>query len=182
MPLSCRSQADFNPRSREGSDAIFKHIYLLQIDFNPRSREGSDAADGLIFPAGHISIHAPARGATLPPPHLPCLNIISIHAPARGATACKSAVTELLDISIHAPARGATLEMDQMWKDGLFQSTLPRGERHNNGTISRYADENFNPRSREGSDAAVGSSVRNLYISIHAPARGATWGCWSTLA
>ena len=56
----------------------------------------------------------------------------------------------------------------------VFQSTLPRGERHPHFlpvAMPRY----FNPRSREGSDAHSAlrwSSV--LPISIHAPARGAT--------
>ncbi len=168
-------------------------------NFNPRSREGSDF---LRVPANmtgkQISIHAPARGATLTlwlalravvkfQSTLPrgerhyeeifplCVKRISIHAPARGATApqrlCKSSGT----ISIHAPARGATK------KQKLFRRSL------------RY----FNPRSREGSDAAqdgfdLGEAIfqstlprgerrfllprlhSTLLISIHAPARGAT--------
>ena len=56
-------------------------------DFNPRSRKGSDA--GISYPRiyGHaISIHAPARGATLPIKVASFGIEISIHAPARGAT------------------------------------------------------------------------------------------------
>ena len=57
-----------------------------------------------------------------------------------------------------------------------FQSTLPRGERrflHYNNSIT-YKD--FNPRSREGSDWLVPyAQVSAVYISIHAPARGATY-------
>ena len=33
---------NFNPRSREGSDAKEDVDMLIQYDFNPRSREGSD--------------------------------------------------------------------------------------------------------------------------------------------
>ena len=33
---------NFNPRSREGSDASDIDYNVLIIDFNPRSREGSD--------------------------------------------------------------------------------------------------------------------------------------------
>ena len=58
------------------------------------------------------------------------------------------------DISIHAPARGAT-----------------RG----NGRV-RADHENFNPRSREGSDGILAASWQTWKISIHAPARGATKG------
>ena len=36
------ADADFNPRSREGSDLICTLTQILESDFNPRSREGSD--------------------------------------------------------------------------------------------------------------------------------------------
>ena len=56
-----------------------------------------------------ISIHAPARGATvIPPLYNEEGYYISIHAPARGATASVNLPTISYDISIHAPARGAT--------------------------------------------------------------------------
>ena len=58
---------NFNPRSREGSDkleldaGVFTGHY-----FNPRSREGSDPTHWLKeFIDNKISIHAPAKGATL---------------------------------------------------------------------------------------------------------------------
>ena len=81
-----RGVCNFNPRSREGSDLFrfsrFKHLK----HFNPRSREGSD---GEIKPKksnNEISIHAPARGATICAPSKCLSRVISIHAPARGAT------------------------------------------------------------------------------------------------
>ena len=54
-------------------------------------------------------------------------------------------------ISIHAPARGAT-EV-QLFSNAVkeFQSTLPRGERHDL-IADDWQVEDFNPRSREGSD------------------------------
>ena len=99
-------------------------------NFNPRSREGSDA---FIF----------------------CINadrIISIHAPARGATLYKKGMA-LVDIA--------------------FQSTLPRGERRLIVLIF-YVLPDFNPRSREGSDGGIYIAGVTRFISIHAPARGAT--------
>ena len=60
-------------------------------------------------------------------------------------------------------------------KEQIFQSTLPQGERHHRSTKEddRYRD--FNPRSRKGSDGVCpGDLVDFRYISIHAPARGAT--------
>ena len=56
----------------------------------------------------------------------------------------------------------------------LFQSTLPRGERLIRSCQLIRFTLNFNPRSREGSDADA-EALRDQYgISIHAPARGAT--------
>ena len=54
-----------------------------------------------------------------------------------------------------------------------FQSTLPRGERLAKSTgCTKHC--NFNPRSREGSDAGEDIKGTEIKISIHAPARGAT--------
>ena len=55
-----------------------------------------------------------------------------------------------------------------------FQSTLPRGERHERGVMSAGGN-NFNPRSREGSDCFLHFCEYLICISIHAPARGATF-------
>ena len=120
--------------------------------FNPRSREGSDDDRRRTNRRNLISIHAPARGATvwLVPPspiigisiHAPARGatngkvqpssdvMISIHAPARGATYSCSRLYSYHNISIHAPARGATGKCQSSTSTALFQSTLPRGERH----------------------------------------------------
>ncbi len=77
-----------------------------------------------------ISIRAPARGATLPPfPHSRPY-VISIRAPARGATYAYRMYQTDTEISIRAPARGATLYAYRLGRIILFQSALPRGERH----------------------------------------------------
>ena len=101
-------------------------------------------------------------------------------------------------ISIHAPARGATCPAGVFgrWRP-LFQSTLPRGERLYSGQYTcsscaisihapargatktggyqQTAPQDFNPRSREGSDKNFECEQEALnFISIHAPARGAT--------
>ncbi len=121
---------------------------------------------------------------------------ISIHAPARGATGSRHShnagagnfnprsregsdekridLYHILNISIHAPARGATGNVNKYipfyWE---FQSTLPRGERLL--TVSKMLlTSHFNPRSREGSDPYDRILDFCTYISIHAPARGAT--------
>ena len=59
------SHSDFNPRSRKGSDVMQRRCNGLDFeDFNPRSRKGSDVMQGWYDKNIHISIHAPARGAT----------------------------------------------------------------------------------------------------------------------
>ncbi len=165
---------NFNPRSREGSDPVRQPKPDLRRHFNPRSREGSDPADPRpSWRGGHfnprsregsdhsrlrraarpaISIHAPAKGATLPIEIVEHELGISIHAPAKEATkCCRCSPTRLRNfnprsregsdfatswyrdraqILIHAPAKGATRPT----------------------AASRRPRPNFNPRSREGSD------------------------------
>ena len=87
---------------------------------------------------------------------------ISIHAPARGATLSCGLWAILIIISIHAPARGATSKAEAKRYIELFQSTLPHGERP-------IADKrnscqiHFNPRSRTGSDRVLASQAHEPY-------------------
>ena len=106
-----------------------------------------------------ISIHAPARGATNSNRQVLLFCRISIHAPARGATSFSGIVRALIGISIHAPARGATILLFSKQNSDLFQSTLPRGERLAGRKLVEYLQD-FNPRSREGSD------VKSAFILI----------------
>ncbi len=55
----------------------------------------------------------------------------------------------------------------------LFQSTRPRGARHDFRAVVR-AKASFNPRAREGRDIPCFETRPNHRVSIHAPARGAT--------
>ena len=54
--------------------------------FNPRTREGCDIMEGLYYRQIAISIHAPAKGATIFDSAVETRVNISIHAPAKGAT------------------------------------------------------------------------------------------------
>ena len=125
---------------------------FLILNFNPRSREGSDNTTQSSDVAFSISIHAPAKGATLTKFHISlfivfqstlprrerryygicyfCQLPISIHAPAKGATQKGHKSRRDLFISIHAPAKGATVFATSGQSQNLFQSTLPRRERH----------------------------------------------------
>ena len=81
------------------------------------------------------------------------LTIVSIHAPTRGATDFCSPFSCCTTVSIHAPTRGATWQsFTSRSVVSQFQSTHPRGVRHN-------------PRSKQYYTSSV---------SIHAPTRGAT--------
>ena len=79
---------------------------------------------------------------------------VSIHAPAWGATTNGGHAWGKTSVSIHAPAWGATRQQSLFrFLFYLFQSTHPRGVRHNDGI---YAISNEDE------------------VSIHAPAWGAT--------
>ena len=121
----------------------------------------------------NVSIHAPARGATLELTFALKRCGVSIHAPARGATYGNNPPYEIDRVSIHAPARGATrsLTAHRLWK--AFQSTRPRGARR--GAYSyQKSSIRFNPRAREGRDVLIPREFSEFAVSIHAPARGAT--------
>ncbi len=99
---------------------------------------------------------------------------ISIHAPARGATVPWQNPSGIRTISIHAPARGATFDKNYAHSATIFLSTLPQGERLNlparkqcgqaisihapaRGATRSYVGVlflhfDFYPRSRKGSD------------------------------
>ena len=99
-----------------------------------------------------ISIHAPAKGATV----ITISSLervgISIHAPAKGATGAGRLNIAFNTISIHAPAKGATRPFFWSPRTARFQSTLPRRERPSDSLQALFLPGHFNPRSREGSD------------------------------
>ena len=174
-PVKFTFPDDFNPRSREGSDQIQREAWDYGEDFNPRSREGSDVLTMQQFPAiFSISIHAPARGATIKPISSISSLSISIHAPARGATISRPGILRSQHISIHAPARGATKIPGH--KDGcpVFQSTLPRGERQDKNPVDTLKILISIHAPARGATSRQGPHRRLICISIHAPARGAT--------
>ena len=145
------THADFNPRSREGSDPKSTVRSPVLLDFNPRSREGSDKE---------------------------CINLnhilnISIHAPARGATEVTAVPDDLIKFQSTLPRGERQGSSGAGSIESGFQSTLPRGERQQEQATTA-AVQNFNPRSREGSDLFCYWHNICRYISIHAPARGAT--------
>jgi hypothetical protein len=144
---------DFNPRSRMGSDTTFPQRMSLPGNFNPRSRMGSDQSTAKCTDkTQHISIHAPAWGATL--------LIMRYHL--------------LPMISIHAPAWGATGKWAADWENEEFQSTLPHGERRRSLRLILQQEEiSIHAPAWGATYRASGEYIYQL-ISIHAPAWGAT--------
>ncbi len=123
-------------------------------------------------------------------------SLVSIHAPARGATVGLGRAAIILPVSIHAPARGATAPVLALSQLNRFQSTRPRGARPSRrryvpghpgfnpraregrdpipGKLNRPGS-GFNPRAREGRDCQSARPYGLSEVSIHAPARGATF-------
>ena len=149
--------AYFNPRSHEGSDYIRRAGNHIRCNFNPRSHEGSDGCSDIADQVDYISIHAPTRGATALIAIGVALYKFQSTLP-RGERHFVLLITHtFIYISIHAPTRGATFSTENLvfrgfyfnprsheGSDGsqkvsnnlfcLFQSTLPRGERHSGQT------------------------------------------------
>ena len=105
--------------------------YFTSERFNSRSREGSDG-DKVIASAclEVVSIHAPARGATLQASGAYPQFYVSIHAPARGATMV-TLPTQTAEASFNSRSReGSDRTQPPTYTRLLrFQFTLPRGER-----------------------------------------------------
>ena len=149
-----------------------------------------------------ISIHAPTRGATELPQLGGSNSQFQSTLPREERRYTMSTKQKIIIISIHAPTRGATflIHTSNLSKNfnprshersdeektlnitnyTKFQSTLPREERRKlQPKTAHYIY--FNPRSHERSDAeAIRKMVINN-ISIHAPTRGATPFCQSSL-
>ena len=110
-----------------------------RVCFNPRAREGRDDRPTRRGPLPScVSIHAPARGATPEHRKEAGRDHVSIHAPARGATPAARLGLGRPQVSIHAPARGAT------WRRAACTCL----------------HSCFNPRAREGRDAAHQTRIK----------------------
>ena len=127
-----------------------------------------------------VSIHAPAREATFAADKLRGPHRVSIHAPAREATITGREMVAWTKVSIHAPAREATFFANSRAMALAFRSTPPRGRRPDSPGRYRGSSQfrSTPPRGRRPADRWTASVPRA--VSIHAPAREATWGraCW----
>ena len=78
-------------------------------------------------------------------------------------------------VSIHAPARGATAEGGAIGGFSIGFNPRTRTGCDCRATTLIFPDRSFNPRTRTGCDLAENKYQRKLFVSIHAPARGATY-------
>ena len=167
---------NFNPRPREGGDPPSGR----RLPHRPRFQSTPPRGGRHLWPSKNdqhtrISIHAPARGATLAAANKRPRKGISIHAPARGATrqrrpSCRSALDfnprpreggdqSSTTISIclsqfqSTPPRGGRLyPVCVLSTAHVFQSNLPRGGRRGPMDTVAWQRYAFNPRPREGGD------------------------------
>ena len=118
--------------------------------FNPRARAGRDSRYQPHAVLGRFQSTRP-RGARHAENATSGVGVVSIHAPARGATSVGPGPFYPASFNPRARA-GRDIRLSWIAACRSFQSTRPRG--------ARLADEVTSPEA---------------IVSIHAPARGATW-------
>ncbi len=141
-----------------------------------------------------VSIHAPARGATprrsTAVPRGGCFNPrpraggdgaspAGLHHPRRfnprpraGVDGDRPRRHPALAVSIHAPARGATSRAFVSAASLVFQSTPPRGGRHQPLPGDGAARQSFNPRPRAGGDTRSRCGTQRSSTFQSTPPRG----------
>ena len=129
----CRGFQSALPRG-ERLNAFARSLSLA--DFNPRSRVGSDYQGGLAAAADRISIRAPAWGATeITDEEIRTFDNFNPRSRV-GSDFLMSTSFVQSRISIRAPAWGATRVSIFQWFPARFQSALPRGERQRKQTTN----------------------------------------------
>ncbi len=154
-------------RGRRGTDAP-------TCGFNPRVREGRDAVVRKIDEDAVVSIHASTRDATALAVYAEQVGNVSIHASARDATRSPrmtqmtgwfqstrprgtrrgigSEEADPAGVSIHASARDATWILVSNQEAIMFQSTRPRGTRRHSKTHSHVPSVSIHASARDATD------------------------------
>ena len=103
-------------------------------------------------------------------------NIISIHAPTRGATQCGGDTAHEYIYFNPRSHKGSDYNCRHSFGsgDGVFQSTLPQGERHLTFKIKPAISCISIHAPTRGATEWLGEQFISDAISIHAPTRGAT--------
>ena len=121
-----------------------------------------------------ISIHAPTRGATRQRWYRRCPPYFNPR--SHKGSDCSSQKNRSSQSYFNPRSHKGSdrEELDKIAEKGLFQSTLPQGERPRGRNHSLNSFLDFNPRSHKGSDRFMVTVRKTTVISIHAPTRGAT--------
>src|SRR5882724_4210929 len=102
--------------------------------------------------------------------------VVSIHAPARGATLSGRKGTLLIRFQSTPPRGGRRQQTSGSAWRLLFQSTPPRGGRRAGCVFSPIVIAFQSTPPRGGRPARFRAAPERHLVSIHAPARGATAG------
>ncbi len=167
--------ARFNPRPCTRGDQFRRSGGAGSMRFNPRPCTRGD----WIFPSSPapygVSIHAPARGATLVLTALGGSDLVSIHAPARGATGCNLRPRIVLLFQSTPLHEGRPR---WAWsRSSCLRSFNPRPCTRGDAPLpaAPLPLDCFNPRPCTRGDTARRAELNGTCpVSIHAPARGAT--------
>ena len=130
-----------------------------------------------VFDTYIVSIHAPARRATMNYSSRQQDDVVSIHAPARRATPEELRLAQPDGVSIHAPARRATAPpCNRLTRLEKFQSTPPHGGRPRGAWRRSWHVDLFQSTPPHGGRRArvPAPGPADRPVSIHAPARRAT--------
>ena len=174
---------------------IFSHPRsgMFQSTLPRRERRSAIAALKIV---SNVSIHAPAKGATVPCDyHLPEYEV-SIHAPAKGATIAigkptlcticfnprsregsddrRGGVSVGAAVSIHAPAKGATFTVAKKAYFAVVSIHAPAKGATRAVECCERSPRFQSTLPRRERRYYRGISSRSLLVSIHAPAKGAT--------
>ena len=123
-----------------------------------------------------ISIHAPAWGTTSSAAAAgPIRSCFNPRAHVGRDTFTLFRINEIMSVSIHAPAWGATLRAWRFSSSVLFQSTRPRGARPDHRLVRILGAEFQSTHPRGARRHPVFHHAGDTFVSIHAPAWGATF-------
>ena len=143
------------------------------MDFNPRSREGSDVFRPIPGDPVDISIHAPAKGATVKLEVQDSMLQFQSTLPRRERQTSRNSKFELSYFNPRSREGSDPLGMDKLLMQVNFNPRSREGSDAGMPGDKRFHPY-FNPRSREGSDKTIRINFYDITISIHAPAKGAT--------
>ena len=149
----CDANTNFNPRSREGSDGKYLYGIRRQHHFNPRSREGSDDLRqmGQGRPCRFQSTLPRRERLPIGWSH-PSWSNFNPRSREGSDVHSTGRLSTVLCISIHAPAKGATAVPIGKIIVCIYFNPRSREGSDIVSSLSRTLICDFNPRSREGSD------------------------------